>query len=125
MSDENQNQPDSSLDWMREQHRLAMENAKPINEEFFERIKPYVIEKPFRLEMFYIPEKDLFVIQGDENGLRSLGQTILSLANDPPGHHTHWDKFRTTYMNVKEVLTQRVKSYSEDDSAEQNSSTEE
>jgi hypothetical protein len=80
-------------------------------EEYFERIKPYIVKgEPFRLEMIYDTQKDIFIIQGDENGLKRFGESVLGAAHpdEKTGYHTHWDNSTTTYMNVKQVIVQRV-----------------
>jgi hypothetical protein len=96
----------------------ALEKPKPENisqEEYFERIKPFIIQgETFRLEMIYDAEKHVFIIQGDENGLKRFGESVLGAAHpaEKAGYHTHWDQSTTTLINVSEVIVRRVDSYS-------------
>jgi hypothetical protein len=82
-------------------------------EEYFERIKPYIVQGgSFRLEMIYDAEKDIFIIQGDENGLKRFGESVLSAAHrEKAGYDSHWDESTTTFINVQEIIVRRVDSY--------------
>ena len=88
-------------------------------EEYFERIKPHILEKSFRIEMFYDEENKIFIIQGDANGLEAFGQSIISAGiREKVGYHNHWDRRRVTDMNVKEVIVRRVASYNQHQKAD-------
>jgi hypothetical protein len=115
MSDE-QNNNQNSLPKTMEEYINKKKAESMTKEEYFERIKPHIIRMPFRLEMIYIPEKDMFIIQGDENGLKRLGESILGVAHpaEVAGFHVHWDRSTTTYINIKQLIVQRVNTDNDD-----------
>jgi hypothetical protein len=105
----------NNLDTLNEMLEKKKQNAMS-KEEYFAKYTPQIDNRSFRLEMFYIPEKDIFVIQGDENGLKHFGEMILALAHpdERAGHHIHWDESTTTRINIRQLITQRTNTDNDD-----------
>lgn len=121
MSNSDNDQKESQPKSMKE-HFEEMKARSMTREEYFNHMQPDMVNKPFRLDMIYVPEKDIFIIQGDENGLKKFGQSVLGAGhpNEKVGFHVHWDDSTTTYMNVQQVIVQRVNTNNDEGIVEHN-----